>query len=108
MRWPLCAVSPPLCAPLSTSLSSFPCCFVGARVQVLANRKRLLEKLPELKKSLDAIDALLAKRGSGEVVAADFELAEGIYAKAHMQVSRMHFKHHLGSLVWCSCALGNL
>jgi hypothetical protein len=34
--------------------------------QVLQNRKRLLEKLPEIKKSLEAVGALLAKKDSGE------------------------------------------
>jgi len=54
--------------------------------QELQHRKRLLEKLPEIKKSLDVVNALVEKRGTGDVVAADFELADGIYAKANMQV----------------------
>lgn len=57
--------------------------------QVLQNRKRLLEKLPELKKSLEAVGALIAKRGSSEALAADFELTDGIFAKAHLQVGAL-------------------
>ncbi|KAI8467579.1 MAG: putative prefoldin subunit 3 [Monoraphidium minutum] len=57
----------------------------GYETQVLTTRKRLLEKLPEIKKSLEAVGALLAKRGSGDVIDADFELTDGMYAKAHLQ-----------------------
>jgi hypothetical protein len=57
--------------------------------QVLQTRKRLLEKLPEIKKSLDVVNALVEKKGSGDVVAADYELADGIYAKASLQVGKV-------------------
>lgn len=57
----------------------------GYEQQVLQNRKRLLEKLPEIKKSLDAVNALIKQRSTGKMVTADFELTSQIYAKAHLQ-----------------------
>ncbi|KIZ02490.1 Prefoldin subunit 3 [Monoraphidium neglectum] len=63
---------------------------------VLQNRKRLLEKLPEIKKSLEAVGALLAKKDSGDVISADFELTDGIYAKAHLQVGRVRRERPAG------------
>ncbi|GBF92282.1 hypothetical protein Rsub_05365 [Raphidocelis subcapitata] len=53
--------------------------------QTLQGQARLAEKLPGIKKSLEAVDALVAKRGSEEEAAVDFEIADGIYAKATVQ-----------------------
>jgi hypothetical protein len=53
---------------------------------MLATRARLEEKLPAIQKSLDAVQALVARRGSGTPAAVDFELADSIYAKATLRV----------------------
>lgn len=54
---------------------------------MLSQRKRFLEKLPEINKSLEAVEALVAKRDAGGgALAADFELADGIFARAEVKV----------------------
>lgn len=55
--------------------------------QVLQTKRRLMDKLPEIEKSLGAVEALIAKRGEAtdDPLAVDFELADGIYAKAEVR-----------------------
>jgi hypothetical protein len=54
--------------------------------QTLQGQARLGEKLPEIQKSLEAVDALIGKRGGGAAEAVDFEIADSIYARATIQV----------------------
>ncbi|KAF6256629.1 Prefoldin subunit-domain-containing protein [Scenedesmus sp. NREL 46B-D3] len=53
--------------------------------QLLLRRARLLQREPEIRTALEAVRALLAKKGSGEQLQVDFELTEAIYAKAALQ-----------------------
>lgn len=56
------------------------------REQQLRQRKeRLLGQLPELKTTLEAVTGLIEKRDSDDVIHADFELTDNIYAKAALQ-----------------------
>lgn len=56
------------------------------REQQLAMRRlRLQDRLPEIKSALEAVLGLLERSGSDEPLAADFELTEGIFAKAALQ-----------------------
>lgn len=53
--------------------------------QLLVRKARLRSRLPEIKMALESVLALLERKDSGDVVYADFELAEHIYAKAALQ-----------------------
>lgn len=48
-------------------------------------RVRLMAKLPEIRKALDMVELLIAKRGTGETVVADFELTDNVFAKATLK-----------------------
>ena len=57
--------------------------------KLLQNRVRLQAKLPDIKKALDTVKLLVERRdgdGDGEPLTADFELSDGVFAKA--KVSR--------------------
>eukprot|EP00879_Flechtneria_rotunda_P004775 GHRR01005045.1.p1 GENE.GHRR01005045.1~~GHRR01005045.1.p1 ORF type:complete len:172 (+),score=52.18 GHRR01005045.1:635-1150(+) len=53
--------------------------------QLLLRKARLLERLPELKSTLEAVVNLLEKTGSDDVINVDFELTDVVYAKAALQ-----------------------
>ena len=53
--------------------------------QLLVRKARLRSRLPEIKMALESVLALLEQKDSDDVVYADFELAEHIYAKAALQ-----------------------
>lgn len=55
-----------------------------AEMKLLAQRRDLQAKIPDIKKCLDIVEALIAKQGTGEETVVDFELAEGIYSQAHI------------------------
>ena len=53
--------------------------------KLLQNRVRLQAKLPDIKKALDTVKLLVERRdgdGDGEPLTADFELSDGVFAKA--------------------------
>mmetsp|Transcript_36217 Transcript_36217/g.79044 ORF Transcript_36217/g.79044 Transcript_36217/m.79044 type:complete len:184 (-) Transcript_36217:362-913(-) len=54
-----------------------------SRVQQM--RVRLQAKMPDIKKGLEMVTLLCTKRGSGEEVNVDFELADNMYAKAKIK-----------------------
>ncbi len=53
--------------------------------QVAQRKARLLLKLPEIQKSLDAVSMLQAQRDKSDPAKVDFELADGVYAKASLR-----------------------
>lgn len=55
-----------------------------AEMKLLAQRRDLQAKLPDIKKCLEIVEALIAKQGTGEETIVDFELAEGIYSQARI------------------------
>ncbi|EFJ13649.1 hypothetical protein SELMODRAFT_234719 [Selaginella moellendorffii] len=56
-----------------------------AEMKLLAQRRDLQAKIPDIKKCLDIVEALLSKKSSGEEpMTVDFELAEGIYSQARV------------------------
>merc|ERR1711990_263685 len=51
--------------------------------KLLQTRVRLQAKLPDIKKALDAVELLLKnKEEAGDPITCDFELSDGVYAKA--------------------------
>eukprot|EP00249_Psilotum_nudum_P008332 c21200_g1_i2 orf=455-1006(+) len=56
-----------------------------AEMKLLAQKRDLQAKVPDIKKCLDIVEALMAKRASGEAISVDFEVAEGIYSQAHIE-----------------------
>jgi prefoldin subunit 5 len=56
--------------------------FKYAEAQAFQAKLRLLSKLPEIERSLEAVDGLISRQDSDEPVAIDFELSDGFYAKA--------------------------
>lgn len=57
--------------------------------RLLQNRVRLQAKLPDIKKALDTVKLLVERRdgafGDGEPLTADFELSDGVFAKAKVR-----------------------
>lgn len=53
-----------------------------AEMKLLTQRRDLQAKIPDIKKCVDVVGTLIAKKGTGEVMKCDFELAEGIYSRA--------------------------
>lgn len=51
-------------------------------VRLLAQRRDLQGKLPDIKRCLEIVQVLQAKEGKGEETKVDFEVAEGTYAQA--------------------------
>lgn len=75
--------------------------------QVLQGRARLMEKLPEIEKSLGAVEALVARRGAGKgPMAADYELVDGIYAKAEIDEVCVVCLCVSLCVCWCVCVGG--
>lgn len=56
-----------------------------AEMKLLGQKRDLQSKIPDMKKCLQIVGTLLAKRGSGEVMKMDFEVAEGIYSQAQFE-----------------------
>lgn len=54
--------------------------------QTMERTARLQIKLPDIQMALDAVNALIAKKDSGEEIRTDFELADGVFACGSMQV----------------------
>ncbi|KAI5074005.1 hypothetical protein GOP47_0012018 [Adiantum capillus-veneris] len=53
-----------------------------AEMKLLAQRRDLQAKVPDIKKCLAIVQSLISKQGTGEEITLDFELAEGLYAQA--------------------------
>ncbi|BBN16439.1 hypothetical protein MPTK1_7g06320 [Marchantia polymorpha subsp. ruderalis] len=53
-----------------------------AEMKLLAQRRDLQAKIPDIRKCVEIVGTLLAKKGTGEAMKVDFELAEGIYSRA--------------------------
>ncbi|KAI5073562.1 hypothetical protein GOP47_0011575 [Adiantum capillus-veneris] len=51
-------------------------------MKLLAQRRDLQAKVPDIKKCLAIVQSLISKQGTGEEITLDFELAEGLYAQA--------------------------
>ncbi|KAI8565971.1 hypothetical protein RHMOL_Rhmol02G0002900 [Rhododendron molle] len=51
-------------------------------MKLLAQQRELQAKIPDIEKCLDVVATLLAKKGAGEALIADFEVSEGIYSRA--------------------------
>jgi prefoldin subunit 5 len=51
-------------------------------MKLLAQQRDLQAKIPDIEKCLDVVATLLAKKGAGEALIADFEVSEGIYSRA--------------------------
>ncbi|XP_031498515.1 prefoldin subunit 3 [Nymphaea colorata] len=54
-------------------------------MKLLAQQRDLQAKIPDIKKCLDIVSTLQEKRTSGEALISDFEVSEGIYAKARIE-----------------------
>lgn len=54
-------------------------------MKLLGQKRDLQSKIPDMKKCLQIVVTLLAKKGSGEVMKMDFEVAEGIYSQAQFE-----------------------
>lgn len=55
--------------------------------QQLQRKSRLLAKIPEMKKTLDVVNALQERQQSGDsdAITVDYELADNVFAKAKLQ-----------------------
>lgn len=56
-------------------------------MKLLAQQRDLQAKIPDIEKCLDVVSTLLAKKGTGEELIADFEVSEGIYSRARIEDS---------------------
>jgi len=56
-------------------------------MKLLAQQRDLQAKIPDIKKCLETVEALLAKQGTGEATIVDFEVAEGIYSQARIEAT---------------------
>ncbi|XP_030922762.1 probable prefoldin subunit 3 [Quercus lobata] len=56
-------------------------------MKLLAQQRDLQAKIPDIEKCLDVVATLQAKKGTGEELVADFEVAEGIYSRASIEDS---------------------
>ncbi|KAL0393328.1 UNVERIFIED_CONTAM: putative prefoldin subunit [Sesamum radiatum] len=54
-------------------------------MKLLAQQRDLQAKIPDIEKCLDVVATLQAQKGTGEAVVADFEVSEGIYARARVE-----------------------
>ncbi|KAL2530645.1 putative prefoldin subunit 3 [Forsythia ovata] len=54
-------------------------------MKLLAQQRDLQAKIPDIEKCLDVVATLQAKKGSDEVLTADFEVSEGIYSRARIE-----------------------
>ncbi|XP_008797471.1 probable prefoldin subunit 3 [Phoenix dactylifera] len=54
-------------------------------MKLLAQQRDLQAKIPDIEKCLDIVATLLAKKGTGEALIADFEVSEGIYSRARIE-----------------------
>ncbi|KAI9387285.1 hypothetical protein POPTR_010G147600v4 [Populus trichocarpa] len=54
-------------------------------MKLLAQHRDLQAKIPDIEKCLDVVAILLAKKGTGEPLIADFEVSEGIYSQARIE-----------------------
>ncbi|KAL8244446.1 hypothetical protein R6Q59_010704 [Mikania micrantha] len=54
-------------------------------MKLLAQQRDLQAKIPDIKKCLDIVDTLQARKDSGEALLTDFEVSEGIYARARIE-----------------------
>lgn len=53
-----------------------------AETRMMAQKREIQAKLPDIKKSLEIVQTLQARQGSGDETTVDFELTEGIFAQA--------------------------
>ncbi|KAL4643171.1 hypothetical protein ACB092_02G074500 [Castanea dentata] len=56
-------------------------------MKLLAQQRDLQAKIPDIEKCLEVVATLQAKKGTGEALVADFEVAEGIYSRASIEDS---------------------
>ncbi|CAL1397456.1 unnamed protein product [Linum trigynum] len=56
-------------------------------MKLLAQQRDLQAKIPDIEKCLDVVSTLQSKKGTGEALIADFEIAEGIYSRASIDES---------------------
>ncbi|XP_042516914.1 probable prefoldin subunit 3 [Macadamia integrifolia] len=56
-------------------------------MKLLAQKRDLQAKIPDIEKCLDIVVALQAKEGTGEALITDFEVSEGIYSRARIEDS---------------------
>lgn len=56
-------------------------------MKLLAQQRDLQAKIPDIEKCLDVVSTLLAKKGTGEELIADFEVSEGIFSRARIEDS---------------------
>lgn len=56
-------------------------------MKLLAQQRDLQAKIPDIEKCLDVVSTLLAKKGTGEALIADFEVSEGIFSRARIEDS---------------------
>jgi hypothetical protein len=57
--------------------------------QLFRQKARLMGKLPEIQKALDIVNKLIASADQGEDLVADFELADGVFAKARVSKAQV-------------------
>lgn len=68
-------------AELQSNLQKYK--FIESQLQI--RRSRLKTKLPELQKTLDIVDVLIAKADSGDVMKVDYQLSDQVFAKAKLK-----------------------
>ncbi|CAN0899992.1 Prefoldin subunit 3 [Linum grandiflorum] len=56
-------------------------------MKLLAQQRDLQAKIPDIEKCLDVVATLQSKKGTGEALVTDFEIAEGIYSRARIDES---------------------
>ncbi|CAN1195103.1 Prefoldin subunit 3, partial [Linum perenne] len=56
-------------------------------MKLLAQQRDLQAKIPDIEKCLDVVATLQSKKGTGEALVTDFEVAEGIYSRARIDES---------------------
>ncbi|KAI7751419.1 hypothetical protein M8C21_011795 [Ambrosia artemisiifolia] len=54
-------------------------------MKLLAQQRDLQAKIPDIEKCLDVVATLQAKKDSDEALLTDFEVSEGIYARARIE-----------------------
>lgn len=59
-----------------------------AEMKLLAQRRDLQAKVPDIRKCLAIVESLISKQGTGEETIVDFELAEGLYSQARIEETR--------------------
>mmetsp|Transcript_23969 Transcript_23969/g.66580 ORF Transcript_23969/g.66580 Transcript_23969/m.66580 type:complete len:187 (-) Transcript_23969:59-619(-) len=53
--------------------------------QLLQRRSRLLQKKPEIRKALDAVNVLIEKSAASQDILLDFELSDSVFTKARVR-----------------------